>query len=84
MNAPHVGMDLKKDPRMLASPRAIISCVASTIFPDAVEISKLSTNSLNQNFDSLNDFAIAMLAMIDTKGRSATPDPRSLTISMNS
>lgn len=37
VNAPHVGIDLKKDPSTLHIPRAIISCVASTILPDAVE-----------------------------------------------
>lgn len=35
VKAPHVGIDLKKDPKKLARPRAIISCEASTIFPEA-------------------------------------------------
>lgn len=37
VNAPHVGMDLKNEPRKFAKPRAIISCDASTILPEAVE-----------------------------------------------
>lgn len=36
VNAPHVGMDLKNEPRKFAKPRAIISCDASTILPEAV------------------------------------------------
>lgn len=35
VKAPHVGIDLKNDPRKFANPRAIISCEASTIFPEA-------------------------------------------------
>lgn len=37
VKAPHVGIDEKKEPRKFAKPRAIISCDASTIFPEAVE-----------------------------------------------
>lgn len=35
VNAPHVGIDLKKAPKKLHSPSANISCVASSIFPVA-------------------------------------------------
>lgn len=35
VKAPQVGMDMKKEPKMLHSPRANISCVASNIFPVA-------------------------------------------------
>ena len=36
VNAPHVGIELKNEPKKFAKPNAIISCDASTIFPDAV------------------------------------------------
>jgi hypothetical protein len=43
VKAPHVGIDLKNDPKKFAKPKAIISCVASTIFPEAfLRISRLS------------------------------------------
>lgn len=35
VKAPAVGIDLKNEPRTLHIPKAIISCVASTIFPVA-------------------------------------------------
>lgn len=55
VKAPHVGIDLKNDPKKFAKPRAIISCDASTIFPVALESNEKLSES---NFYTITIFFV--------------------------
>lgn len=81
---PEMGIDPKKEPAKLDTPRATISCVASMLFPfSEISVSdetRFTTNNVTQYAKSQlvyvpKAFPIAIVSIIDIRGAAMTVEP---------